>query len=66
MFEIAVATSSVNSPILASVPVGRDGARPEAATMVPHSRPSMTIGTPTAERTPSPRTYSAIEPVALV
>ena len=52
MFEIAVATRSVNSPMRDSVPAGSGSACREPAIIAPQSRPSTTIGQPTAERTP--------------
>ena len=56
MLEIAVAASSVNLPIRSSVPAGSGPGRGEAAIMTPQSRPSTTIGVPTAARMPSSRT----------
>ena len=49
MFEIAVATSSVNCPIRASVSAGMGSGRSDAVLSEPQSRPSTTMGAPTAE-----------------
>jgi len=51
-FATAVAASSVNPASRASVPAG-SGARLDAMLTMPHSRPSILAGTPTAVRTPS-------------
>ena len=64
MLEIEAATSSVNSPIRSSVPAGTGSGCVETATMAPQSRPSTTIGVPTAERMPGSRTDDEDMPVA--
>ena len=64
MLEIEVATSSVNSPIRSSVPAGSGSGRGDAATITPQTRPSTTIGVPTAERMPRSRTDDGHVPVA--
>jgi hypothetical protein len=56
VFEIAVATNSVKFSRRDSVSAGSDAPSGDVATMTPHSRPSTTIGAPTAERLPMPRT----------
>ena len=60
-----VASSSVNSTIRDSVSAGRGLLWFVAATIVPQSCPSTTIGEATAERTPSTFAMAATEPVAL-
>ena len=52
VFEIAVATNSVKLSRRDSVSAGSGSASGEVATMTPQSRPSTTIGAPTAERLP--------------
>jgi hypothetical protein len=52
VFEMAVASSSVKFSRRDSVPAGSDPASGDVATMTPQSRPSTTIGAPTAERIP--------------
>ena len=64
MFEMAVTTSSVNSPMRASVSIGRGSAVSDAAIIAPHSRPSTMIGVATAERMPSSRVRSPMGPEA--
>ena len=49
MFAIAVATSSVNFASRASVWPGSVSGSPDPALISPHSAPSTTIGTPTAQ-----------------
>ena len=63
VFEIAVATSSVNWRSRTSVPSGIGSGWVEWTANAPHSRPSMMIGEPTDEVTPAvSRTYSANGP----
>ena len=57
-FEIAVANSSVNCASRASVSSGNGSSRVEAANTPAHTRPSTTIGTPTADRIASCRASS--------
>ena len=52
VFEIAVATNSVKFSRRDSVSARSDPASGDVATMTPQSRPSTTIGAPTAERLP--------------
>jgi hypothetical protein len=66
MFEIAVATSSVNWPIRASVSTGKGSRVSDAVLIAPQSRPSTMIGAPTPERTPRSRRKAANEPSAFV
>ena len=63
-FAIAVAIRSVNWPMRDSVSAGSEVFSVLAATMAPHSRPSTTIGVPTAARTPAAARASAIGPLA--
>ena len=55
MFEMAVATSSVNSSMRDSVSAGIGSSVRVAAIMAPQSRPSTTIGLPTVEPMPASR-----------
>jgi hypothetical protein len=61
---IAVAMSSVNWPMRASVSGGSASSRVLAAIIAPHSRPSTKFGVPTAERTPPALTRAPIAPLA--
>ena len=63
-FAIAVATSSVNSPICDSVSAGNGASLLVEAAITPQRRPPTTIGQPTDERMPSARASSAIGPEA--
>ena len=64
MFEIAVATSSVNCWMYDSVLAGSGSGLREEAMIAPHSsRPTMT-GVATAERTPTLCRYAASGPAA--
>ena len=58
----AVATSSVNSPIWASVSAGTGSSLLREAATAPHSRPPTRIGQPTEARIPSARASAAITP----
>ena len=58
-FAIAVATSAVNFASRFSVSGGNGSGRVEAATITPHSRPSMLIGAPTADRMARPGSSAA-------
>ena len=62
VFEIAVANSSVNWASRVSVSSGNGSSRVEAATATPHTTPSTTIGTPTADRIASCRASSTNGP----
>ena len=61
-FEIAVANSSVNWASRVSVSSGNGSSRVEAAMATPHTTPSTTIGTPTADRIASCRASSTNVP----
>jgi hypothetical protein len=58
----AVATSSANRAIWASVPGGKGSSRRVEAATTPHSRPPTTIGQPTEARIPIARASRAIAP----
>jgi hypothetical protein len=60
----AVATSSVNLAIWASVSSGNGSSRLVEAATTPHSRPPTTIGQPTEARIPSARASVAIAPAS--
>jgi hypothetical protein len=64
MFATAVAISSANSSIHASVPAGIGSGRRELMIIAPQTRPATTIGPPTADWASSRRPYSAMAPVA--
>lgn len=61
---IAVATSSVNLAICASVSGGKGSSRSLEAAITPHNQPATTIGQPTEARIPTARASCAIAPVS--
>jgi hypothetical protein len=62
VFEIAVATSSVNSASRSSMWSGRRSRSVESAEIAPHTSPSTMIGAPAHARIPVLRAASAIVP----